>query len=148
MNWNVQAVPIMKMQGAKMRGEPTTIGIADLKLTCYATRMTVIEWQTDPFFWTTSCEVVRCNKFWNKKIHGWFRSHFLLSTPTEADKIGHFGWYRYISKNPNIGLIYRSISIIHSLASGCFRGFSVKKMPKRTWLSAGISLVRYAVQTW
>jgi len=29
-----------------------------------------------------------------------------------------------------------------------FRGFSQKKTPKHTWLCAGISLVRYALQTW
>jgi len=77
MNWNVQAVTLMKMQGAKIRNEPTTIGMADLKRIRYATRMTTLEWRTDRFIQTTSCEVLPLNKFWNKKIHGWFSSHFL-----------------------------------------------------------------------
>jgi len=34
---NVQAVTITKAEGAKVRGEPTTIGMADLKLNRYAT---------------------------------------------------------------------------------------------------------------
>jgi len=37
---------------------------------------------------------------------------------------------------------------INSLASACFRGFSEKKTPKRTWLCAGTSSVRHALQTW
>jgi len=37
--------------------------------------MPPLEWQTDHFIWTTSCEAVRSNKFWTKKIHRWFRSH-------------------------------------------------------------------------
>jgi len=39
----VQAVTLMKMQGAKIRDEPTTIGMADLKRIRYATRMTTLE---------------------------------------------------------------------------------------------------------
>jgi len=31
---------ITKTQGAKVRGEPTIIGMAELKLICYATRTT------------------------------------------------------------------------------------------------------------
>jgi len=42
---------------------------------CYAARMTPLEWQTDRFIRTTSCEVVQWNKFWNKKIHGQFHRH-------------------------------------------------------------------------
>jgi len=33
MNWNVQAVTITKTQGAKIRGEPTTIGMVEWNLT-------------------------------------------------------------------------------------------------------------------
>jgi len=33
------------------------------------------------------------------------------------------------------------------LAAGYFQGFLEKNPPKRTWLCAGISLVRYALQT-
>jgi len=48
----------MKTSGAKVRGEPTTVGIADLNLTCYyVIRMTALEWQTDCFIQTVSCEV-------------------------------------------------------------------------------------------
>jgi len=36
----------------------------------------------------------------------------------------------------------------NSLASVRFRGFSEKKTPKCTWLCAGISPVRFALQTW
>jgi len=60
-----------------VRGSPTTIGMADLKFIRYPTRTTALIWQTDCIIWTTSCKAVRCIKFWNK-IHGWFRSHFLL----------------------------------------------------------------------
>jgi len=45
----------------------------------------------------------------------------------------------------NPALLVPCVSI-NSLASGCFRGFS-EKMPKCTWLCAGISLVRDALQT-
>jgi len=34
----VQAVTIMKTQSAKLRGKPSTIGMANLKPICYATR--------------------------------------------------------------------------------------------------------------
>jgi len=30
----------------------------------------------DRFIRTASCDAVWSNKFWNRKIHGWFRSHF------------------------------------------------------------------------
>jgi len=59
-----------------VRGKPKTIGTADLKHIRYATWMTTLEWQTDHFIWTVSCEAVRWNKCWNTKIHGWFHSHF------------------------------------------------------------------------
>jgi len=36
--------------------------------------------------------------------------------------------------------------IFNTLAPGWFWGFSEKKTPKRTWLCAGISPVRYALQ--
>jgi len=36
----MQAVTITKTEGAKIRGEPTTIGMAELKLKHYATRST------------------------------------------------------------------------------------------------------------
>jgi len=69
----VQAGTIMKTQGAKLRGEPSTVwhGV-DLIPICYATRSTPLEWQTDCFIWTVSCDAVRGNKSWNKKIHVWF----------------------------------------------------------------------------
>jgi len=74
----MQAVTITKMQSTKLRSEPSTIGMADLKSIRYATRSTPLEWQTKRFIRTTSCKAVRWNKFWNRKIHGWFCSHFLL----------------------------------------------------------------------
>jgi len=73
----VQAVTVMKTVGAKMRGKPTTISMVELKLYHYATRSMPLEWQTDRFIQTTSCEVVWSNEYWNRKIHGWFCSHFL-----------------------------------------------------------------------
>jgi len=39
----VQAVTTSETSGVKVRVEPTTTGIADLKLTCYATRMMALE---------------------------------------------------------------------------------------------------------
>jgi len=41
--------------------------------------MTLFEWQTEHFIGTASCMVVQSNKVWNRKIHGWFSSHFLNS---------------------------------------------------------------------
>jgi len=35
-----------------------------------------------------------------------------------------------------------------TLASGCFRGFSEKEMPKRTWLCMGISPLLYGLRLW
>jgi len=78
MNWNVQPVITTKMYVTKVRGELKNIGTADLKRIRYATRMMLLEWQTDRFIPTTLWEVVQSNKFWNKKIHGWFHSYFLL----------------------------------------------------------------------
>jgi len=43
--------------------------------------------------------------------------------------------------------IYFCLKILNCLASGCFREFSEKKTPKRTWLCAGISPIRYTLQT-
>ena len=67
-------------ENVRHKGERWTlnhaIGMADLKLFHYASRTMAFEWQTDRFIRIASCEEVRCNKFWNKKIHGWFRSHF------------------------------------------------------------------------
>jgi len=76
----MQAVTITKTQGAKLRGKPSTIGIPDLKPIRYATRSTPLEWQSDCFIRTASCEAVWWNKFWNKEIHGWFRSYFQKKT--------------------------------------------------------------------
>ena len=59
-------------------GEPKTIGTEDVKHVHYVTGATPLEWQTDHFIRTASWEAVQWNKFWNKKIHGWFRSHFHL----------------------------------------------------------------------
>ena len=53
--------------------------IIDLKHICYATRTSLLEWQTGYFIRTAFCEAVRWNKFWNKKIHRWFRSYFWKS---------------------------------------------------------------------
>ena len=61
-----------------MRGEPTTIGTSDLTRIHYTIRMLPLAWQTDRFIRTASCEVMRWNNVWNRKIHGWFHSHFLL----------------------------------------------------------------------
>jgi len=41
----------------------------------------------------------------------------------------------------------QSTYLLNSLASARIQGFSRKKTPKRKWLCAGISLVRYALQT-
>ena len=41
----------------------------------------------------------------------------------------------------------KSGGFVNTLTSARFRGFSEKKLPKRTWLCAGISPVRYALQT-
>jgi len=62
--------------------EPITIGMADLKLICYATRTTALQSPINCFIQTASCEAVRYNKFWNKKIHGWFHSHLSLQDQT------------------------------------------------------------------
>jgi len=37
------------------------------------------EWQTNRLIRTASCEAGWSNKFWNRKTHGWFRSHFHLT---------------------------------------------------------------------
>jgi len=60
-----------------VRGEQKTIGTADLKHICCAIRTMSLEWQTDCFIQTVSWKVVRSCKFWNRKICGWFHSHFL-----------------------------------------------------------------------
>jgi len=36
----------------------------------------------------------------------------------------------------------------NTLASGCFRGFLGKNLPKRTWLCTGISSLLYGLRTW
>jgi len=54
------------------------VGMADSKLIRYATRTVALKWLTDRFIWTMLCETVQCNKFWNKKIRGWFCSYFLF----------------------------------------------------------------------
>jgi len=41
-----------------------------------------------------------------------------------------------------------SVEIVNTLASGCFRGFSEKKLPKRMWLCAGISPLLFGLWTW
>jgi len=43
-----------------VKGEPTTIGMADLRRIRYATRTSALEWQTDHFIQTASCEAVWC----------------------------------------------------------------------------------------
>jgi len=47
----------------------------------------------------------------------WMREEYssVLSTPTEADKIGRFGWYRYIGKSQICArpIIYQWISKIY-----------------------------------
>jgi len=81
-NWShefkcAKAVTITKTQGAKMRGDTTTTGMADLRCIHYVTRLTPIKWHSDCFIRTASCKAERWNNFWNK-IHRWFHSHFLL----------------------------------------------------------------------
>jgi len=39
----MQAATITKTQGVRMRGKPTTIGMAELKHNCYATRSMPLE---------------------------------------------------------------------------------------------------------
>jgi len=56
--------------------EPTIISMVELKLIRYATRSTPPAWQSYCFIQTLSCEVIWPSKIWNRKIHGWFRSHF------------------------------------------------------------------------
>jgi len=41
----------------------------------------------------------------------------------------------------------RHCSDINTFRTARFQGFSPKKAPKRTWLCAGISPLRYALQT-
>jgi len=41
---------------------------------CY--QADTVKWQTDRFSRAASCEAIQWNKFWNKKIHRRFRSHF------------------------------------------------------------------------
>ena len=72
-----------------MKGEPKTISTADVKRIRCATRTMMLEWQTDRFIWTVSCKVVRLNKFWNEKIHGWFHSHFLNVNLTFKPKLSN-----------------------------------------------------------
>jgi len=48
------------------------------RLTTYPLRLlsirsTLVKWHIDRFIRTASCEAVWSNKFWNMKIHGWFR---------------------------------------------------------------------------
>jgi len=59
----VQTVTITKMQGDKMRGELTTIDMANLGRIRYVIRLTSCKWQTYRFIQPTSCEMVRWNKF-------------------------------------------------------------------------------------
>jgi len=68
-NWSLL---LQKRKDTKVRGEPTIIGMADLKhirgialpvnCICYATRTTPLEWWTDCFIWTASCEAVQWNE--------------------------------------------------------------------------------------
>jgi len=64
----MHAVTITKTLGGE--GERWTNNYGHGRLTCYAAKTTALQWQTDCFMRTASCEAVRCNKFWNKKIHG------------------------------------------------------------------------------
>jgi len=68
---------LYKNARSKIKSEPTTIDMVDLKPNQLATRSVLVEWQTDHLIRTASCKVVQWNKFWNKKIHGWFHSHFI-----------------------------------------------------------------------
>jgi len=47
------------MKVAKVKAQLKTIGIADLKQICYATRVTMLEWQTERFIWTALCKTVQ-----------------------------------------------------------------------------------------
>jgi len=46
---------LTKTYGAKSRGEPSTIGMADLEPIRWATRSMPVEWQTDRFIGTAPC---------------------------------------------------------------------------------------------
>jgi len=46
-----------KTKVAKAWAEPKTFGTADLKCIHYATTPLPLEWQTQHFIWTASCEV-------------------------------------------------------------------------------------------
>jgi len=50
----------------------------------------------------------------------------------------------YIISNRHIQQVMDNLN---TLASGCFRGFSKKKPPKRTWLCAGISPLLFRLRT-
>jgi len=45
---------------------------------CYSMRLMPLDWPTDCFIGTVSCEMVWWNKFWDKKIHWWLCSNFLF----------------------------------------------------------------------
>jgi len=49
-----------------VKAELQTIGAADLKRICYATKMTTHEWQTDCFIRTSSCKAVQSNEVWKE----------------------------------------------------------------------------------
>jgi len=76
MNSNVEPVITTKSKDTKIRAKLKAIAIANLKCFRYAMKTMSLKWQTGHFIRTESCEAVQSNKVWNKKIHGWFRSHF------------------------------------------------------------------------
>ena len=45
-----------KMKVAKVRAKPKTFGVADLKQIHYAMTLVLLEWQTEHFSRTASCE--------------------------------------------------------------------------------------------
>jgi len=71
--------------------KPHLLALQDNCLTCFV---------------ALSCEVFRMREEYNS----------VLSTPTEADKFGRFGRYRYIGKKTNIGRYFgRSLVITNAL---------------------------------
>jgi len=51
------ATSTTRMEVIKVRAEPKTFGIADLKHICYTTMLVPLEWQSQRFIRTVSCEV-------------------------------------------------------------------------------------------
>jgi len=59
-----------KTKFPKVRDEPINYWHGKLGIYPLSYRSTPVEWQTECFIRTASCEAVWSNKFWNRKIHG------------------------------------------------------------------------------